>query len=185
MAQRRRWSDEGLATAVATSPSVRAVLQKLALHPTGANYKAIYRHVARLGLDTSHFLGQAHLRGKQHSWGARIALEAILVANSSYTNLRRLKNRLRQRGLIEDRCHECGLTEWRGRPLALVLDHINGLNDDHRLENLRLLCPNCHSQTPTFAGRNVGRRRKTQTDLEAIRSTEPMAGSSALSPRTP
>jgi 5-methylcytosine-specific restriction endonuclease McrA len=86
-------------------------------------------------------------------------LEAILVANSSYTNLKRLKNRLLRRGLIAYRCHECGLTEWRGRALALVLDHVNGLNDDHRLENLRLLCPNCHSQTPTFAGRNVGRRR--------------------------
>lgn len=59
-------------------------------------------------------------------------------------------------GLLEAKCYEegCGLTEWRGKPISLQLDHINGDNFDHRIENLRLLCPNCHSQTETFAGKN-------------------------------
>ena len=52
---------------------------------------------------------------------------------------------------------ECGISEWLGNPLALQLDHINGVNNDHRLTNLRFLCPNCHSQTDTYAGKNMGR----------------------------
>jgi Zn finger protein HypA/HybF involved in hydrogenase expression len=57
-------------------------------------------------------------------------------------------------GLLEESCHECGITEWRGKPLSLCLHHINGINDDNRIENLAVLCPNCHSQTENFAGRN-------------------------------
>jgi 5-methylcytosine-specific restriction endonuclease McrA len=74
-----------------------------------------------------------------------------------------LKRRLLAKGLLQRRCSECGLTDWRGAPLALVLDHINGDPRDHRLENLRLLCPNCNSQTPTFAGRNKRLRRLSAT----------------------
>jgi 5-methylcytosine-specific restriction endonuclease McrA len=65
-----------------------------------------------------------------------------------------LKMRLLRAGLLRAECFECGLTEWRGRPLSLELDHVNGTKLDTRLENLRLLCPNCHSQTETYAGRN-------------------------------
>jgi hypothetical protein len=65
-----------------------------------------------------------------------------------------LKGRLLKAGLKEERCEECGLAEWRGRPLRITLHHINGDGYDNRLENLLFLCPNCHSQTPNFAGRN-------------------------------
>ena len=64
-----------------------------------------------------------------------------------------LKSRLFREGYKEERCEECGIDEWNGLPIVLELDHINGDNSDNSLENLKILCPNCHSQTPTFRGR--------------------------------
>jgi 5-methylcytosine-specific restriction endonuclease McrA len=55
---------------------------------------------------------------------------------------------------LEYKCANCGIKEWNNLPLSLQLDHINGVNNDHRLENLRFLCPNCHSQTDTYSGKN-------------------------------
>lgn len=68
-----------------------------------------------------------------------------------------IKQRLLELKIFEDRCSRCGIAEWRGKKLTIHLDHINGIKDDWRIENLRMLCPNCHSQTPTFGGRNTRR----------------------------
>lgn len=73
-------------------------------------------------------------------------------------NRHHIKGRLLAEGLKEARCERCGLTEWHGRPLALELHHVNGDGRDNHLDNLLLLCPNCHSQTDTWGGRNKGRR---------------------------
>ena len=69
-----------------------------------------------------------------------------------------VKRRLLEAGILSNRCDWCGLTEWRGRPISIQIDHVNGVRNDNRLENLRMLCPNCHSQTETFAARNMHRR---------------------------
>ncbi len=78
------------------------------------------------------------------------AEEALANSKSRTT----IKRHLLRAGIIINRCDWCGLTEWRGRPLSIQIDHVNGIRDDHRVENLRMLCPNCHSQTDTFAARN-------------------------------
>jgi hypothetical protein len=70
-----------------------------------------------------------------------------------------LKRRLLAEGLKTDRCEHCGIRQWRGRPLSMALHHMNGDGSDNRLENLVLLCPNCHAQTPNFSGRNRRLRR--------------------------
>lgn len=85
-----------------------------------------------------------------------LTFDDILVENSSYSTYH-LKMRLWENNLLDKKCSECGLgEEWQERPIALQLDHINGNSKDHRIDNLRILCPNCHSQTPTYAGKNKG-----------------------------
>lgn len=77
-------------------------------------------------------------------------LSDVLIEHSSYTR-GSLKKRLLKEGLIKNQCYECGIgPEWNNKPLSLQIDHINGVSDDNRLENLRILCPNCHAQTDTF-----------------------------------
>lgn len=154
----RRYADQDIVTAVRESFSVPRVLRMLRLSPTGSNYKAMYAHFRRLSLDTAHFTGQGHLRGKHHAWTPSLPTAEILVENSSYTWTGRLKARLLREGLLVNRCYACGMGPvWQGKPLVMILDHKNGNNTDNRLENLWLLCPNCNSQQPTFAGKNKGR----------------------------
>src|SRR5579864_7456000 len=83
-------------------------------------------------------------------------------------NRHHVKVRLLRAGILKNRCSECGIDEWRGAPLSMHIDHVNGVKDDHRLENLRMLCPNCHSQTPTYGGRNAKRRRDLQDHRPAL-----------------
>lgn len=148
-------TDEELQNAVKNNTSIRQVLLSLNLNGTGSAYRVLKRRIKNLNLDTSHFTGKGYLKGKTHNWARKIPLKKILIKNSSYTSTTSLKNRLLKEGLLRDECYGCNLPpSWQGQPLTLQLDHINGQHDDHRLENLRLLCPNCHSQTPTFAGRN-------------------------------
>jgi hypothetical protein len=156
----RCYTDEELIAAVKSSFSIRGVLKILRLSPTGCNYKAMHANFVRLGLDVAHFTGQGHLRGKHHGWTPKRPLSEILVVGSTYLGSNHLKRRLIKEELLVNRCSECdSLPEWRGKPLTMVLDHRNGDNTDNRLENLRLLCPNCNSQQATFAGRNRGRYR--------------------------
>jgi hypothetical protein len=159
-----------MADAVSSSPSIRQVLIALGLNATGANYRSVRDAVARLQLDTSHWTGQAHLRGKSHNYSTRIPLSEICVADSAYTNTSSLKSRLLKEGALEEKCAVCGVTHWLGEKLSLVLDHVNGENRDHRLENLRLLCPNCNSLQPTFAGRNKALRFKGPRRRETMKT---------------
>ena len=90
-------------------------------------------------------------------------LDVILVSSRSRCTLKR---RLLQAGLLQNRCDICGLSEWQGEPLSIQIDHLNGVRDDHRLENLRMLCPNCHSQTPTHGNRR--RLRAVARDVDVV-----------------
>lgn len=142
--------------------SCQSILKSLRLNPhTGTNVRWINKKLEDINLDTSHWTKQGHLKNKTHSWNEGIPLEEILIVNSKYTSTSSLKKRLLKVKLLEYKCNRCGLQEWLGEKLSLQLEHKNGINTDNRLENLCLLCPNCHSQTETFAGKNIGRNGRT------------------------
>lgn len=145
-------SKEELQELVNNSITYAEVLRSLGYHEKGGRpYKNLKERLAELEIDTSHFKGRAHGTSKTQKY----ELSEILVKDSTYTNIRSLKNRLINEGLKENKCECCGISEWMGKPLSIQLHHINGINNDHRLENIQFLCPNCHSQTDNYAGRNI------------------------------
>ena len=146
-------SDEVFKDIVANANTYSDCLRALGLTTRGGSSSDILkRRIAELNCSTEHF-GTLQMK----SPSAKYDLDEILVENSTYANISRLKIRLINEGRLEYKCACCGNTgEWQGQKLTLQLDHINGKNNDHRIENLRLLCPNCHSITETYAGKNKG-----------------------------
>jgi hypothetical protein len=151
----RRWTDDDLERAVAASQSYAQTIRALGLVPAGGNYDAVQRKIRELGIDTSHFNRTAWNKGKQGFVPVPpLPLERVLVAGR-WTSSHGLKMRLIREGLKQAACELCGWAERTpdGR-IPIELDHINGDKNDNRLENLRILCPNCHSLQPTHRGLN-------------------------------
>lgn len=138
--------------AVQGSYSIAQALTKLGVSPKGGNYRVFKKFEKLYGIDTSHFTGQGHLKGKTHKFNT-IPLEEILVKDYEY-NSNKLRKRLISEGIKEHKCECCGLNEWLGEPIPLELDHIDGDHYNNSLENLKILCPNCHAKTPTYRGKN-------------------------------
>lgn len=159
----RKWTDETLIEAVKRSTSVNGVFKYLGLRVGGGSHQIIKERIKALKLDTTHFTGQAWSKGMTLKGHPVHPLDEILIINSTYQNTVHLKTRLLKESRIINKCAECGCEPvWRGKQLVLRLDHINGKRNDNRIENLRLLCPNCDSQQPTFCGRNI---RKSKLPL--------------------
>lgn len=156
----RSWTDEQLKEVLPECTNLSQVTQALGLATAGGNYLTITKRIATLGLDTTHFeWSNKNPEGSRN----RYRTDQILTVNSPFTNSSDLKQRLFKEGLLQNVCSECGQPpEWNGKSLTLQLDHINGVRTDNRLENLRILCGHCHSQTDTFCGRNVKRTSKRE-----------------------
>jgi predicted nucleic acid-binding Zn ribbon protein len=145
---------EDYVKAAQNSFSVAQMCRELGIKPIGGNYQTIKNKIREYNIDISHFTGRAWNQGKRYRLiNPPKPLEEILKENTSYQSVK-LKKRLLESGLKELKCECCNNTEWLGEPINLELHHINGNHSDNRLENLQLLCPNCHSYTDTYRGKN-------------------------------
>lgn len=157
----RTYTEEQFIKTVEESTSIRQVLDRLNLVPAGGNYRSFKLLVDKLNLDISHFTREPHNKGKKS--GPKRPIEDYL-ANKYGISSCKLKERLIKENYFDPICSSCNLDTWLGNPIPLELDHIDGNHLNNDLSNLRLLCPNCHSLTPTF------RRSKTKSsEKEYIR----------------
>lgn len=151
----KKYTDEEFIIAVSKSKSYSGVCKLIGLSPKGGNLNTVKNKIISLSLDITHFTFQNWNKGETSETNLLIKkkdIHEILKPNSGWTSYA-IKNRLFKEGLKEIKCECCELTKWMGQSIPLELHHINGVNNDHTLSNLQILCPNCHAQTNNYSGR--------------------------------
>lgn len=160
-------TEERLREVIAKNNTWGGVCRDLGIKPATGAQSAIKKRAVNLDIDFTNFLGQGWMKGKVSN--TKIETQDYLVKDSKIKS-HDLRLRLIKEGIKEHKCEGCQLTEWKDKKIPLELDHINGDNRDNRLDNLRILCPNCHAQTDTYCSKNIRRCSPTAeaTVLEAV-----------------
>ncbi len=155
------FSVEELKQVIKKSDSVKQLFESISMKDVGGNRQTLYRIISEYELDIEFEALKERAKSlrieklNKESLFKEIPFEEVFIENSSLDR-KNVKNKILKYNLIEYKCRKCGNTgEWMGEPLVLHLEHKNGISNDNRLENLEFLCPSCHSQTPTYAGRNI------------------------------
>lgn len=156
--KRKGYTNEQVILAVKNSTSIRQVLNKLGLKEAGGNYQSLHTLIKTLGLDITHFHGQAWNKGLRP--GPKRPIEDYL-SNRQTILSHKLRLRLIKDKIFPNECLRCHLSIWLGEPIPLELEHKDGNHQNNNLDNLEILCPNCHAQTPYYRGKNKGRRKGT------------------------
>ena len=158
--RKKRFSKEFVEEAIKDCRNIADFCRKVGWVPRGDNYKTFHRYVEEYELDISHFTGQkVNLDGVLTK--ERITKSDVYLTENSFkiTGSKLLKKLLSE-GKKECRCERCGNSEWNGMNIPLELHHINGVHSDNRLENIMILCPNCHAQTDNYRGKNIGSQKE-------------------------
>jgi len=194
MARKPQYTEEQVREAVARARSIAEALRLLGLRPAGGNHLTLKKLIFRYELSVEHFDPYWAQHAKRPARPA-IPLELILTAHSTYDR-NHLKRRLYDAGVKTRACELCGQgEEWNGRSMALILDHINGVPTDNRLENLQIVCPNCAATLDTHCGRKNRRDRNPRGCLwcgetfipkyTSHRYCSPACGKHSKGPREP
>lgn len=148
-----RYSESDARAAVGASASYSEALRRMGVCSTGNSFKILQKYVQMWGIPVDHFDPHATMRARSRA--GRVPLEDVLATGRPFSR-GALKARLYEEGYKDRRCELCGQGEdWRGARMSLILDHVNGAADDNRLENLRIVCPNCAATLETHCGRNA------------------------------
>jgi len=171
MSTKRTYTRELIESVVKESITYADVCRRLGARASGGSYELIRNRIKEYDIDVSHFLGQSVYAGKRNpNYQKRIQADDILTRNKEYrVNHKTLKRALLEKG-FEYKCGVCTLSKWLDEYITLDIDHIDGDWTNCEIENLRFLCPNCHRQTNTFAGRN---NKKIKVDNKSKRIYEP------------
>jgi hypothetical protein len=163
---RYKTTKEELEKAVKESLSIAGVCRFLNIRPVGGNYKTLHEKIKTWEIDTSHFTGMGWNVGLKFRPKQPITLDKILCGEVDYRSTVKLRQRLIKEGIKNHVCEICKLTEWLGNPIKLELHHIDGDNTNNKIENLQLLCPNCHANTDNFRrGKTaINEKRKLEYD---------------------
>lgn len=170
---------EELTSAIRSSFSIAEVCRKLGIAPYGGNYRTIHKMINENNLDISHFKEKKWYLDNHRYIKKPQPLGNILKTNSYY-NSNKLKKRLFNENIKEKKCEICGNEIWNGSEIPLELHHINGDNTDNRIENLMILCPNCHAQTDTY--RKAKSALSERKGVEHLKFRESVHGNADINP---
>ena len=162
--RKSKYTKDFLGPIVKRNISIAGVLRELGLKAAGGNHRYIQSRIRFNNLDISHFKGRGWSRGLTEDEHPSIAANVkrnsysnkeVFTENSPLCGGHKILKRLLRDYCWEYKCLKCSISKWRGEDITLHVDHINGINNDNRLENLRILCPNCHQQTDTWGNKNA------------------------------
>ena len=146
---KERWKEDNVKKHVNKTKTYSDCLRSLGINNLGSSMNTLKKYIKKYNIDISHFLSKDELN-KILIQNNKKDLSEILVKNSTYKSTTSLKNRLYKEGLKERKCEKCGQGEiWKGEKISLIIDHINGINNDNRIVNLRIVCPNCNDTLAT------------------------------------
>lgn len=153
---------------IENSNTMREASEKL-----GLKFSTFKRKAIKYGLYNPNQGRKGIKREEYEDENIRISLDKILNGEFPFYSRHNLKKRLLNKGIKENKCEICGISEWMGKELVCELDHIDGNSQNHRLENLRMICPNCHSQTPTHSSKKIRNKKYTKDEfIKVIESSK-------------